>query len=501
VLTSFNGHVPQLTLEARARQFGAFVLMVGKLAAKDEFDPVSAIVIQNKDELKIPLMLETVPTPKEFRDAIESLSPEQQEFCKAYRSMQLASSVFALAVIQIQPQLERVLNLDNGALTKEIGLNRELMEFFTKYQIPADLLSFDGPEDASSATKLEAVRSHAAAIRKVITAERAAELAAEEEKAKKQLYERTAAMEGMTFSAPNGFGAAPPTFAMEGMAMDSGFGAVPTSKSRKSRSRTKKKGGSKMMMRRECAAPAPPQQLAARSSAAVQPETLSTVTVTPAVVAPKAVERQTSSGSNSSGSADGNGAAGSGGMADLTKIPAALDARAALLDADSALRSTIITVGESWSKHAQNGLIASKSSIVESKLGKKERKKERASAFDLLDALTRSGLLSVHCAELHVVIASTHCFTRSLMATLVKDNVNPIDKVERSSLIVASTVQGCSPTELLEAAEYQRISAALKEEVKFLQIDDAGSSDNSDTDDIEGLMTALTAIANTPKSK
>jgi hypothetical protein len=135
VLTSFNGHIPRLTLEARARQFGSYVLLVGKLAAADTFDPVAAIVIANKDELNIPLMLETVPTPKEFRDAIDSLSPEQQAFCKAYRGMQLASSVFALAVIQIQPQLERVLNLDDGALTKEIALNRELMEFFTTYQV------------------------------------------------------------------------------------------------------------------------------------------------------------------------------------------------------------------------------------------------------------------------------------------------------------------------------------------------------------------------------
>jgi hypothetical protein len=44
---------------------------------------------QNKDELKIPLLLETIPTPKEFKSAISSLSPEQQRFCKAFRSMQL----------------------------------------------------------------------------------------------------------------------------------------------------------------------------------------------------------------------------------------------------------------------------------------------------------------------------------------------------------------------------------------------------------------------------
>lgn len=36
--------------------------------------------------------LEAIPTAKEFRDAIESLSAEQQRFAKAFRSMQLESS-------------------------------------------------------------------------------------------------------------------------------------------------------------------------------------------------------------------------------------------------------------------------------------------------------------------------------------------------------------------------------------------------------------------------
>ena len=36
-------------------------------------------------------MLETIPTAKEFKDAISSLSPEQQRFCKAFRGMQLGT--------------------------------------------------------------------------------------------------------------------------------------------------------------------------------------------------------------------------------------------------------------------------------------------------------------------------------------------------------------------------------------------------------------------------
>ena len=41
--------------------------------------------------LQVPLSLEQLPTPKEFKDAIASLSPEQQRFAKMYRAMQVGS--------------------------------------------------------------------------------------------------------------------------------------------------------------------------------------------------------------------------------------------------------------------------------------------------------------------------------------------------------------------------------------------------------------------------
>jgi hypothetical protein len=80
---SFQGQAGEvLSLCARARQFSSFMLLVGKLGSADTFEPAHAIILQNKDELKIPLMLEQLPTAAEFRDAIESLSPEQQRFCQ-----------------------------------------------------------------------------------------------------------------------------------------------------------------------------------------------------------------------------------------------------------------------------------------------------------------------------------------------------------------------------------------------------------------------------------
>ena len=75
----------------------------------------------------IPLCLETIPTAKEFKDAIESLSEEQQRFAKAFRGMQLESTLFGVCIIQIKPQLEKLLKLPNDSLTKEIQLTQDLL--------------------------------------------------------------------------------------------------------------------------------------------------------------------------------------------------------------------------------------------------------------------------------------------------------------------------------------------------------------------------------------
>merc|ERR1719401_1377829 len=119
------------------------LVLVGRIASASCFEPKHAAIIQNRDELTIPLELCAIPTPKEFKDAIESLSPQMQAFAKAFRSMQLEGTLFGVLVIQVKPQLEKVLNLAEDSLTKEIKLTQDLMQLFIKYQITSDLLSFD----------------------------------------------------------------------------------------------------------------------------------------------------------------------------------------------------------------------------------------------------------------------------------------------------------------------------------------------------------------------
>ena len=98
-LSGMGGTNRDLHLVAHARQFSCFMMLLGRIGPENTFEPKHAILLQNKDDLKIPLLLETLPTPKEFKDAIESLSPEQQNFAKAFRSMQvwpLSSIIYEL---------------------------------------------------------------------------------------------------------------------------------------------------------------------------------------------------------------------------------------------------------------------------------------------------------------------------------------------------------------------------------------------------------------------
>merc|ERR1712139_765071 len=89
-----------------------------------------------------------------------------------------------------------------------------------------------------------------------------------------------------------------------------------------------------------------------------------------------------------------------------------------------------------------------------------EHASEKQKAFDLLDALTRSGALDVQHASLHVVLAATHCFDKSILDTAIKDNVSPIEKVEHSTLIMASTLQRKPAEKLVQPSQLARLQDA-----------------------------------------
>lgn len=145
-------------------------------------------------------------------------------------------------------------------------------------------------------------------------------------------------------------------------------------------------------------------------------------------------------------------------VVDYTLLPKEMDRRFEELDTDSSLRPTIISVGEIWKKVEKRSMLAGPVTVT---LSSKEQKQEREKAYDLLDALTNSGALSIDNANLHVVLAATHCFGKDIIETVIQDNTNPISKVERSNLILASTIHRCVSAKLVQGSELQRLSATL----------------------------------------
>lgn len=469
-----NNQRQQYHLAARARQFSCFLVMVGTMGGPTQFNPKDAIILQNKDEVLIPLLLNELPTSKEFKDAVASLSPEQQRFATAFRGMQLESSVFGVCVIQLKPQLEDLLSLPPGSLTKEMQLTQDLLSLFIDYQIPSDMLSFDGDESDSRATKVAAVKEFTKSVLEVIQSEKDKQLKMEQQKAdmaiEKQLQQAKVIAESVAsgeleedFSDQQTYGGSTITSAQTRRAVNR------TNRSLKSggsqilrrgapmamRSLAASSSASTMMHQHEatvemnsCATSRPIQELAfANSVKTMDCDFESTFATSNDLKVHKNVASPTT---NDSLKVDGNkSSVGNDGVVDFTMIPKVLDSKFDVHDTDHSLRATIIKTGEVWTRKRQESLLSS--SIKDTVLGPDGIKSEKDKAFDLLDALSRSGSLPLAYSELHVVIAVTHCFENDVLGTVLQDNINPIEKVEKSSLMVASTIHGSSPGALLES--------------------------------------------------
>ena len=140
---------------------------------------------------------------------------------------------------------------------------------------------------------------------------------------------------------------------------------------------------------------------------------------------------------------------------DYTTLPQTLDKQFETHDPDSAVRATILSLGQRWSRSRADGLLSKPRTT---QLAQAEQKTEKSQALDLLDALTRSGALQIDCADLHVILAATHCFDDTLVETVILKNTNPIESVERTTLAMASAVHGVTARELVASAELQRVA-------------------------------------------
>ena len=449
--------VPALRMVATARQFSSYIVLLGSLSSASTFEPKFACLLQNKDELTIPLLLESIPSAQQFRDSIESLSPEQRRFAQAYRAMQLESTLFGVVLLQVKPQLEQVLQLKPDSLTKEIALTQDIMKLFMDYQIPADLLSYDEASsskaaNASADARIASVRKNVGKIKTMLDEAKQDEL---EEKNREQ-----------AFSAPS----QEPT-----ILLSSGF------------VRPVNTGGDIFIG--EGNYPRDPQRVHITSgtgfnvntggnvalSGGIYPHDPQRVHLTSGSRTPKnedfitsseKPEAQASDSPKPAASEDGytapvnnrEPAANALDATDLTKLPSLLDEAFDRMDLDHAVRPAIIKPGDRWQRARQKALTLSRARPVVDSLSSEDLNKERQAVFDLLDALTRSGALPIENASLHVVVGATHSFVDSLMNTVVQRNMNPIESMERSSLIMASTLFNSTAVDaLVQAAHVSRL--------------------------------------------
>jgi hypothetical protein len=138
---------------------------------------------------------------------------------------------------------------------------------------------------------------------------------------------------------------------------------------------------------------------------------------------------------------------------DLTQIQKQLDSKFQQHDVDDSLRATIVKASNhKWFRtHAKNLLSKAESSV----LSVPDIKTGKDTAFDLCDILSRGGSMPLPYSELHVVVAVTHCFENDILDTVVQDNVNPVEKVEKSAFLLASTIHGDPPCEhLIRGADH-----------------------------------------------
>jgi hypothetical protein len=134
---------------------------------------------------------------------------------------------------------------------------------------------------------------------------------------------------------------------------------------------------------------------------------------------------------------------------DLSSLPHRLQNHFDQHGLSNVIRPGIIRVGSVWERYHQDTSFSPTRPF--SLFHQRDQQSEKQHAYDLLDALTRSGGLSIEGAMVHVVLTSAHHFDQSLLETVIQKNENPLVRLEESLLVMGSVIQERAIDELLES--------------------------------------------------
>ena len=395
------------------------------MASATAIDPVAAVIVRDKAELRVPLRMATIPSPREFASAVAGLSPEQRAFAEAMRWAQLQSTLFCVALVQVKPQLEELLGLKPEQLTREIELTQHVMQLLVNYHVPVDVLRFAGAPDADGSTRLADVKGNVQTLRALVTA-------AGDGAIRERVQE---AVHASPFAGRRSRGAA--SMATAGFP----FGHATA--------------GTSMPL---FGAPAAGQYSfgVAHSAAAAAPASVQTMwgagpapraTGAGAHATPGAGAQQGEAAASDApapvfgldGQDDDVGAAKQGDNFDIMAIPGRLDVACGRAEARGAvMRAAVLRLGPVWSGVMPTSVL-DKAPATQA-LDRADQDAARRAAFDLLDALSRGGAVPLRHAAVHVLVGTTVSFEDSLMDTVIQRNINPIDRAERATLALLEAV-------------------------------------------------------------
>ncbi|KAJ3144865.1 hypothetical protein HDU86_001338 [Geranomyces michiganensis] len=411
-----------------------------KISTLSDFEPHAAIIIRNKDDLQIPLSLEQIATSQEFDTAVESLSPEQQGFAKTFRALQLQGTLFAVCVVDIKPQMEVLLNLPPDSLTKGIKLGQDLEHLFTQYQIPSDLLRCNEAADHDTdrnetlvAARIKAVKSYTAHICSIMKATETEEMedvtARAQPKVLKEGDRGASALRETTETAPLSYPA--PPGALHGSLLGPSSALVPPVHSHAA-TETSGKATSIAAHDSSLAAPKKTSVLEIPEFKSSLSADMSLITSTSATCLGLTPPPLTETQEKDTTSSDPHH--------DFVMLQKTLTSALGTMP-HGAVRPAVLCIQDPWTR------VRAKSILRPPTTTTLDIWTERNAAFHLLDALSRSGELTLENVHLHVVCAATQAFDRTLVDTIIRGNIDPLRMIRETNLVIAGVLAGVSTEE------------------------------------------------------